>query len=67
MHPDYNARLEYDIGIMRTPANTPIVGTHVAHIPLPPVCPDTQICCGVCAGVPVSIRGAGFAEFLEAY
>jgi len=54
MHPSYNARLEYDIGLLRTPDNSPIVGTNIAFVPLAPICPDTEICCGVCAGVSVS-------------
>jgi secreted trypsin-like serine protease len=62
MHPSYNTRLEYDIGIMRTPDNSPIVGTHVAHVPLPPLCPDTQVCCGVCTGVSMIVTGWGSTE-----
>ncbi|XP_070495046.1 trypsin theta-like [Chironomus tepperi] len=57
MHPSYNARLEYDIGLVRTPDNSPIVGTNIAFIPLPPICPDTQVCCDVCAGVSLLVSG----------
>ncbi|KAL7015416.1 hypothetical protein ACKWTF_016445 [Chironomus riparius] len=59
MHPSYNTRLEYDIGLVRTPDNHPIVGTNIAFIPLAGICPDTQVCCDVCDGVSLLVSGWG--------
>ncbi|KAG5667705.1 hypothetical protein PVAND_015676 [Polypedilum vanderplanki] len=65
-HPLYgapgNARsLEYDIVILRTQPDSPIQGTHVSHVALPPNCP-TGNCCNICGGTSITVSGWGRIE-----
>ncbi|KAG5667710.1 hypothetical protein PVAND_015681 [Polypedilum vanderplanki] len=68
-HPLYgapgNARsLEYDIVILRTQPDSPIQGTHVSHVALPPNCP-TGNCCNICGGTSGRIETGASSQTLN--
>jgi hypothetical protein len=52
-NPNNQRSLEYDICIMETQGDSPIQGTNVAPIALPPNC-VSGVCCLICGGVSVS-------------
>ncbi|KAG5667714.1 hypothetical protein PVAND_015685 [Polypedilum vanderplanki] len=61
LHPQYNTRtLSNDIAVIQTTAGTPIQGTNVAHIALPPNC--ATACCTVCSPNQITVTGWGRDE-----
>lgn len=58
-HPDNLRGLDYDIGLMRVQADSPIQGYNVAIIPISPICTADPICCQACAPTMLAVSGWG--------